>query len=98
MQAFEVSDSSPDVFLVKVREALTGRALGQIASLSREGQELVVKFSRLGTSEVRYRIDTVGAGFRATKSSEKIALAHRAFRDDIESRLQKTLEKLGARF
>jgi hypothetical protein len=97
MKAFEVQNQSPGDFLTAVHNALNGRSLGSIASVKRDGSDVVVAFSKLGSSEVRYRVTERDGGFRCEKTSEKIALAHRAFRGEIEGKLGKVLEKLGAR-
>ncbi|MEI7895264.1 MAG: hypothetical protein WCI05_19360 [Myxococcales bacterium] len=96
MKTFEVSSGSPEEFLEKVRNALSTRTLGKVASMRLDGQDVVVIFSKMGTSEVRYRIERRAEGFRCSHTSEKIAFAHRAFRGDMESKLRVVFEKEGA--
>lgn len=97
MKAFEVTGKSPADFLSAMQSALSGRALGEIVSIRRDGGDVVVAFSKLGSSEVRYRIVERDAGFRCERTTEKIAFAHKAFRGEIEGKIAKLLEKLGAR-
>lgn len=97
MKAFDVTNKTPADFLASIEGALKGRTLGEIVSMRRDGKDVVIVFSRLGTSEVRYSVAERDGGFRCEKTSEKIALAHRAFRGEIERKLGKVLEKLGAR-
>jgi hypothetical protein len=97
MKAFDVSDKTPADFLSAIETALKGRTLGEIVSMRRDGADVVIVFSRLGTSEVRYRVTERDGGFRCERANEKIAFAHRAFRGEIESKLSKVLEKAGAR-
>lgn len=97
MKAFTVSNESPLVFAARVSEALKGRSLGSIVSVEGRPDAFLVRFDRLGKSEVEYRVVADGPGFRATVAKESIAFAHRAFRSDIEGRLVKLVEKLGAK-
>ena len=65
MQSFEVPGMSPYAFVDRVRKELSGRELGEIVTLELEGDELVVRFSRMGTSELRYALEVADGGFTA---------------------------------
>ena len=97
MKAFDVSNSTPADFLASFQGALKGRALGDIVSMRRDGGDVLITFSRLGTSEVRFKVTEREGGFRCERGAEKIAFAHKAFRGEIESKVAKVLEKLGAK-
>src|SRR5690242_14583522 len=97
MKTFSLENESPLVFASRVSEALRGRSLGSIVSVEGRSDAFFVRFDRLGKSEVEYRVTPVGGGFRAEVARESIAFAHRAFRSDIESRLDKLVVKLGAK-
>ena len=97
MKSFEVASTSSDDFLKQVVETIAGRELGNITTLSKLGNEIIVTISKLGTTELKYALENSGAGFKASLKSEKIAFAHRPFRADIEGKLQRVMEKLGAK-
>jgi hypothetical protein len=97
MQSFEVPGMGPDAFVERVREELSGRELGEIVTLEREGDELVVRFSRMGTSELRYALDVADGGFSARLTDERIALFHGAFRQTFEDKFEQIIAHVGAR-
>lgn len=97
MQSFEVPGMDPEAFVAKVREELSGRELGEIVSLELEGEELVVRFSRMGTSELRYALKMVDGGFNAHLAHERIALLHGAFRQTFEDKFEQIIAHVGAR-
>lgn len=97
MKSFEVKGDSPDAFIAKVMTAIGGRDLGKIVSFKHASGEMSVIFSKLGTTEIKYSVDQTGEGFKAALKSEKVALAHRPFRSDIEGKLISVMKKLGAR-
>jgi hypothetical protein len=84
-------------FLAKVEAAIEGREIAKIVSFKGSPSEIVVIFSKLGTTEIKYEVKPDGQGFAATLKSEKIALAHRPFKADIESKLMGVMERIGAR-
>jgi hypothetical protein len=96
------TQKSSQEFVSQVSALLAGRELGKIVSLTAQGNAIVVCFSKFGKSELTY--DVAGAPnsgssgiMTATLVSEKIALAHRAFRSDIEGKLKKVLIACGAK-
>lgn len=98
MKSFEVSDCGVDEFVRRLTGALENRELGKIVSFKKEGNAMVVTISKLGTTEQRYKIDPLGAqGFRGTLANEKLALAHRPFKSEFESKIVSAMEKLGAK-
>ena len=80
-----------------MRTELTSRDLGRIAELESDGSDLVVRFRWMGTTELRYTVETVGDGFRATLSGERVAPLHAAFRQSFDERFDQVLAKVGAR-
>lgn len=97
MKTFEVATASADDFLKQVIEAIHGRELGNMTTLQKSGNEITVTISKLGTTELKYLLEPLSTGFKAALKSEKIAFAHRPFRADIEGKLQRVMEKLGAK-
>jgi hypothetical protein len=97
MRAFEFGDGAPGEFVERVREVLVDRGLADYVNLRREGDELVVGFKWMGSSELRYRISENEAGFRAEPSGEKMSPFHAPFRQQFEDRFEKVVGAVGAR-
>ena len=97
IKSFSVSKSSVNEFIKKVTESLSQRELGKIASVSLNGENVIITFSKLGKSEVIYSLKNLSEGFQCIYKSEKISLTHKVFRSDIESKLTKVLESNGAK-
>lgn len=96
MKSFESKTASIQDFLKKVEAALEGRDLGEITRFKLQGNELLVIFSKLGTTELKYKIDQQGDGFKALLAGEKVALTHRPLKADITARLARVMEREGA--
>lgn len=96
MRSFTVPSLTPDDFVAKVRAALAGRELGELVSLQRAGDELVVRFERMGTTELRYEIEPGDDGFVAKLRSERVAPLHTPFRSTFEEKLAQVLARVGA--
>jgi hypothetical protein len=89
--------SNKDV-VESIIKTMSGRSLGDIVSIEETTSGLSVKISKLGTSTLQF--DRVEQGDLAifTLSSEKIAFAHKAFKDDFKSKLISVIEKSGGTF
>jgi hypothetical protein len=97
MKAFEFDDGTPAEFVERVRGVLVERGLAEYVNLRCEGDELVVGFKWMGSSELRYRISQSEAGFRADPSGEKMSPFHSPFRHQFEDRFEKVVGAVGAR-
>ena len=97
MRAFDFGGGTPAEFVERVQGVLTDRGLADYVTLRREGDELVVGFKWMGSSELRYRISENEAGFRAVPSGEKISPFHLPFRQQFEDRFEKVVDAVGAR-
>ncbi len=96
IKSFQVPNSTPQQFIEKISSALSGRDLGKIATMNLAGDNVLVTFSKLGKSEVTFAVKKEGDSFRCDHQAEKIALTHRALRNDIEGKLARVLEAAGA--
>lgn len=96
IKSFKVSQGSASEFIKNVTESLATRELGKIANISMINEKIVIRFSKLGKSEVFFSLTKQPNGFECIHESEKISLTHRAFRTDIETKLAKVLEQNGA--
>ncbi len=96
IKSFAVQNSTPENFISKITEALSGRDLGKIASMAISGENLLITFSKLGKSEVTFTLKKDAANFSCEHKAEKIAMTHKVLRNDIEAKLAKVLESVGA--
>ena len=99
MKTFEVSENlTVSQFLDRVKNAISGRSLGDIVTIKETDGKILVTIQKLGTSELQFQVQKKDAGgFLATLSGEKIAFTHKPLRKDVEGKLQKLLESLGAK-
>ena len=97
VKAFEFHGGTPAEFVERVRGFLADRGLADNVSLRREGDELVVGFRWMGSSELRYRISENDTGFRAEPSGENISPFHSPFRQQFEDRFEKVVHAVGAK-
>ena len=65
MDAFEVDHGSPAVFVDQVGRVLAERGLSNYVDLRLDGDELLVRFRWMGSSELRYGLTVTNGGFRA---------------------------------
>jgi hypothetical protein len=97
MKAFDFDGGSPAEFVERVEGVLAERELADFVNLHCEGDELVVGFRWMGSSELRYRITENQAGFRADLSRERMSPFHSPFRKQFEDRFEKVVGAVGAR-
>lgn len=81
--------------ITALQKVLTGRSLGDLVSLEDQDNNLVMKISKLGTSSLIFSRSEVGANVLYTLTEEKIAFAHRAFKDDVKAKLENVVTKAG---
>ena len=97
MDVFEVKDTEPEKFTKKVRRSLMKGELAKIARFEPDGPDkILITFSQFGTTKITYNIERIGEGFKATKTSEKVAMTHGMFKNEVESKLADLLRRLGA--
>lgn len=82
-----------------VGQILAKRSLGDIVSLqgSPEGEGLQLIFEKLGRSVIELRHRVQGNELFFEVASEKIAWAHRPFRDDITKKFMDVVQKAGGK-
>ena len=97
MHSFSVVGSSAPTFLEDVRRMLVERGLDDVASVRLDAGELVVRFSRLGTSELRFAVREHNGGFVADFLGARVAPLHAPFRSAFEGRFEEILDRVGAR-
>ena len=96
MKSFSVTNTNAKAFVEKVNQQLSGRELGKIVSIAHSGNEITIRFSKLGTTELSYKLSGGEDGFTAELHGEKIAFAHNPFKSEIERKLTAVLKRIGA--
>lgn len=97
LSAFSVANQKPSEFVQAVQAKLQGRDLGKIVSIVLAEEKIIVSFRQFRTSEINFTITQQNEEkFETRVTGEKIALAHRAFRSEIERKLVKVLLSCGA--
>lgn len=81
--------------LQSIRQALTGRKLGEISTLKLSGATLTVTISKVGTSVLTFTLAPSGADTLAELTGEKLALAHRPFRGEVQDKVFRLVERAG---
>ncbi len=76
---------------------MSGRSLGDLVKLEASGQDLVVKISKLGTSVLTFTRTEAGSNAVFELTSEKIAFAHKAFKDEVKQKLISVISKAGGK-
>jgi hypothetical protein len=89
------SETDPAKALAAIKKALNARDLRKMVSIDFEGDDLVVVISKLGKSKLRFSFQEGGTGLQYTLTSEKIAFAHRIFKDDVTDEVRIILQEAG---
>ncbi len=97
MNAFTVSEGSPEDFVDRVRGEIKSRQFEDIASIRLDGEVLGVVFSWMGTTSLTYRILTEGRGFSARLERQKVSPFHAPFKAGFIERFDQILANVGAR-
>ncbi len=89
------SEKDPKKIITKIKETMGDRKLGQMVDFIQEGNDVVVTISKMGTSKLTFAHKTAGEGSELTLASEKIALAHKAFKDEVKEKIIAVIQKAG---
>ena len=96
MRGFRVPHVTADAFLERVRSAMAAHQLDGMVEVAQRGDELVVTITRLGRSELRYRLSRDGDGFRAVMVRHRVAPLHVLYQQAFEDTLGELLRDVGA--
>jgi len=97
VKAFDFDGGSLDDFIGRVRGVLVDHGIEEYVKLGRDGDELIVSFRWMGSSELRYTISENESGFRAELGREKLSPFHVPFRQRFNDRFEKVIGAVGAR-
>lgn len=93
----EFQEKDRNKILASIREAMGGRKLGDMVNFNLKPGALEVVISKLGTSTLTFAESEHSSGFTYKLSTEKIALAHRAFKDEVTQKILKVIEQAGGK-
>lgn len=83
--------------IASLQKILTGRSLGDLVSIEDLGNSMMMKISKLGTSSLTFSRSESDKDVTYILTEEKIAFAHRAFKDDVKEKLIHVVEKAGGK-
>lgn len=81
--------------VTSIHEAMGDRQLAKIVSIDLEDDDLVVTISKVGTSTLTFGKKSATGGTQFVLKKEKIALAHRAFKDEVKQKIFQVIEQAG---
>jgi hypothetical protein len=90
------SEGDVKSFVAKMQKGLSKGKLAGIVSFHEELDLMVVKFEKLGTSKIHYKILKEESGFVANFLKENISFTHAIFRTDVEKQLVEMMRRFGA--
>ena len=83
--------------LAAIKTAMGERKLAEMVSFEMAAGEMNVTISKLGKSVISFKERTVPAGLEYTLAGEKLALTHRAFKDEVTKKIMNVIEKAGGK-
>ena len=83
--------------LANIKTALGDRKLAEMVNFAMAPGKLEVTISKLGTSVLSFAEKSVEKGLEYTLASEKIAFAHKAFKDEVTQKIIRVIEKAGGK-
>lgn len=90
---FETTDR--DKILDDIIDAMGDRALSKIVNFTMDSGTLTVTISKVGTSKLHFSESEWDSGLRYELSKEKIALSHKAFKDEVTKKILNVIEQAG---
>ncbi|MCB9229327.1 MAG: hypothetical protein H6618_06925 [Deltaproteobacteria bacterium] len=94
MQISYQSGNAEDI-LERIREQLGGRKLSKILEFDLQGDDLRVTIRKMGSSHLHFVRQERKGSLTWELQSEKIALAHRAFKDEVMEKIIKIIMQTG---
>ncbi len=90
------SEDEVKSFVTKMQKGLSKGKLAGIVSFHEETDAIIVKFEKLGTSKIHYKVTKQETGFVANFLKENISFTHGIFRSDVEKQLVEMMRRFGA--
>ncbi len=92
---FEQKD--PVKIVDKIMGSFDDPSLKKMVKFEVQDDQLVVTISKLGTSKLIFDWQSHNNGTMYKLAEEKIAIAHRAFKDEVTQGILKTIQKAGGK-
>ncbi len=96
IKSFSSEDMKFEEYYTKITQALEERGFSKFINISAEDSEVTIIFNKLGKSELKYNLIKTPHGFECKHKSEKLAIAHRALRKEMEAKFSGVLQRHGA--
>ncbi|MCX6117033.1 MAG: hypothetical protein NT027_05805 [Proteobacteria bacterium] len=93
----QFSKQSTEEVIASLKKEMTGRSLSDIVSMESDSGKLIIKISKLGTSTLTFDREERDSNIVFSLSSEKIAFAHKAFKDEVKEKLSGIIGKAGGK-
>ena len=91
------TEKSSDKIIASIKSAMGERELGKMVSFALQGKNLIVTISKLGTSSLTFAHKDRDDGCEYTLTSEKIAFAHKIFKDEVKEKILKVISQAGGK-
>lgn len=89
-------NKEPEKALQDIQNALIGRKLGKLVTFDLHDNDLTVTIHKMGKSHLEFSYkNTINGKMEWELTSEKIALAHRAFKNEVMEKLIKIVNSIG---
>lgn len=92
---FSFPFQDPEMVKSKILDELGGRELGKIVDFALNSGVMTVTISKFGTSLLEFNQKATTDGLEYSLEKEKIAFAHRAFKDEVKTKLCQIIKKVG---
>lgn len=94
---FEFPKKDSAAIVETFKEAMGGRQLADMVSFALDGDNIKVTISKLGTSVLNFLVTQKTDKTEIELGQEKIAFTHRAFKDEVKSKLVSIITKAGGK-
>lgn len=91
------AEKSRDKILAAIKSAMGDRELGKIVQFQMQNGSLEVVISKLGTSTLEFTDHERPNGVEFVLAKERIAFAHRVFKDEVTGKIRRVIEKAGGK-
>lgn len=92
------TQGEPQEVVDAIQDKLRTRRLGKNLQLQLEGENISILFKKLGTSSIYFsRQSSTGEGCHYELTQEKIAFAHKPFRQEVYDKLVDIVQSIGGR-
>lgn len=88
-------ETNPDTVLTAIKSAMGDRSLSKIVEFEMSDEILTVVISKVGKSKLFFDVNKTSHQLEFRFKKEKIALTHKAFKNEVTEKIVKVIEKAG---